>query len=137
MLNRLTDWLTVFIYIIYCNEIEVFSLAVDFCYCTDWIFYDWTETIRSEESLNFLTVKALAYQPVKIMQFSIKIFELEPSLDTVWTDILIIHLGAEKSICGDNVAIGSSILENIPNTNCYLHITVRYLFATIDLLAVM
>ena len=58
-------------------------------------------------------------------------------MDTVWTDILVIHLGAEKSICGDDVAIGSSILKNVFNTNCNLHIAVRYLFATIDLLTIM
>ena len=109
----------------------MFPLSVDFCNCTDWIFYDWAKTIRSEKSFNFLTVKALAYQPVKIMQFPIKILELEPSLDTVWTDILVINLS------GDNVAIGSSILKNVFNTNCNLNIAVRYLFATIDLLTIM
>lgn len=67
MFNRLTDGLAIFVYIIYCNEIEVFPLSVDFCNCTDWIFYDWAETIRSEKSFNFLTVKALDYQHVKIM----------------------------------------------------------------------
>ena len=71
------------------------------------------------------------------MYIFLKIPELESSLDAAFADILVIHDGTEQRIRWNDIAICTSVPKNIPDTNCYLHITIGHFFTEINPFSIM